>query len=900
MTVGESSGTLGYNTATGNSFGSISTGRKFNYPPWSPPPKHHFDRDYNYTVAGLILYEENNVTFLSFTISDAITISGGTATLWIRNTGFPLNEGRGSGGLVIFGSLTGQDLSVPDLNWSEDDEVRVVLSYERRLPSAPMNVRVTAPFGEDGTLEVSWDEPEFGGTFPVECYLVEFRHPSGEAKKRKQSYPGSLGPGKGCGDSPPTSVRRTDLETGVQYQVLVQALSGDGFSERSETKTARARGRSLRAWFESPPERHDGKKRVKVQVAFSEPIDGTPENVGEHGVDVEGGRVTSVRPVGGDAPGGAGNRSAGGRNAGREDREVVWEFEIEPDSDGDVTVSLDAGRPCGEPGAICTADGRSLSEGISTTVEGPDTGPAGLTAAFEGMPESHDGEGGFRFRVAFSENIGISYRSLREDAFTVTGGRVTGGRRVDGRRDLFEMTVRPDGDGDVTIALPAGRACGVSGAICTKSTPRRQLTNAPAATVAGPGATALTARFVDMPAEHDGQTAFTLRLAFSEAIRMSGRRLRGDVVAVAGGRATKARRVNQRKDLWKLTVKPDSLADVTVTLAGGAACDTPGAVCTKGEPRRKLSNTISTTVLGPAALSVADARAEEGSDETIDFAVTLSREAHAPVTVDYTTANGSATVGEDYTRASGTLSFAAGETEKTVAVPVLDDAIDEGEETFTLRLSDASGAVIADGTATGTIENSDPLQKMWLSRFGRTVAGQVVDAVAGRLSGPTGGSQVTLGGQSIDLSALSAGTGDARRTLAGALGAARPRRLGPGPLADARAGVGHAVKRGGAPVVGARRGGSGARRGVRGGAPSRGRARLWLRGATGSRAGDALCGPLARRWRAGVAPRRALERGAGRDVRPRRDPPRVGQRRRAASARADAARGLALVGAWGL
>ena len=584
-------------------------------------------------------------------------------------------------------------------------------------------------------------------------------------------------------------MRRTDLETGVQYQVLVQALSGDGFSEWSEMKTVRARGRSLRAWFEAPPERHDGKKRVKVQVAFSEPVDGTPENVGEHGVDVEGGRVTSVSPVGGDARDGAGTRSAGGRNAGGEDREVVWEFEIEPDSDGDLTVTLEAGRPCGEPGAICTADGRALSEGISTTVEGPEAPPP-LTASFENMPQAHDGEGGFRFRVAFSENIGIGYRSLREDAFTVTGGRVTGGRRVDGRRDLFEMTVRPESDGDVTIALPAGRACGVSGAICTKSRPRRQLTNAPAATVAGPGAAALTARFVDMPAEHDGQTAFTLRLEFSEAIRMSGRRLRGDVVAVAGGRATKAGRVNQRKDLWKLTVKPDSLADVTVTLSSGAACDTPEAVCTKGEPRRKLSNTISTTILGPVAVSVADARAEEGTDETIDFAVSLSREAHASVTVNYTTADGSATAGEDYTRASGTLSFAPGETEKTVAVPVLDDAVDEGEETFTLRLSDATGAVIADGTATGTIENSDPLQKMWLSRFGRTVASQVVDAVAGRLSGPTGGSRVTLGGQSIDLSALSADSVDARRRLAGALGAAEEDDplAGSGPLEAVRAG----------------------------------------------------------------------------------------------------------------
>ena len=148
--------------------------------------------------------------------------------------------------------------------------------------------------------------------------------------------------------------------------------------------------KSLKGRFVSAPERHDGTNRVKVRVAFSEPVEESPENVGAHGVEVEGGEVTSVSPVGGDAPDGAGTRSAGGRNAGGEDREVVWEFEIEPDSDGDLTVTLEAGRPCGEPGAICTADGRALSEGISTTVEGPEAPPP-LTASFENMPEAHDG-----------------------------------------------------------------------------------------------------------------------------------------------------------------------------------------------------------------------------------------------------------------------------------------------------------------------------------------------------------------------------------------------------------------------------------------------------------------------------------------------------------------------------
>ena len=156
-------------------------------------------------------------------------------------------------------------------------------------------------------------------------------------------------------------------------------------------------------------------------------------------------------------------------------------------------------------------------------------------------------------------------------------------------------------------------------------------------------------------------------------------------------------------------------------------------------------------VLAPALLSGADARAEEGTDATLDFVVTLDRSSTGTVTVDYATSDGTATAGDDYTATSGTLTFAPGEWEKTVAVPVLDDEWDEGEETMTLRLSNARGANIADGEATGTIANSDPIQKMWLARFGRTVGSQVVDAVTERLGSPLAGAQVTLGGQGVDL-----------------------------------------------------------------------------------------------------------------------------------------------------
>ena len=109
---------------------------------------------------------------------------------------------------------------------------------------------------------------------------------------------------------------------------------------------------------------------------------------------------------------------------------------------------------------------------------------------------------------------------------------------------------------------------------------------------------ALTASFVQVPAEHGGKTAFKLRIAFSEDISINYRTFRDQSLSVSGGSVTRAKRVDRRRDLWEVTVKPSPLGDVTVTLAGGRACGTAGAVCT-GDGRA-LSATISTTVLGPA------------------------------------------------------------------------------------------------------------------------------------------------------------------------------------------------------------------------------------------------------------------------------------------------------------
>ena len=146
-----------------------------------------------------------------------------------------------------------------------------------------------------------------------------------------------------------------------------------------------------------------------------------------------------------------------------------------------------------------------------------------------------------------------------------------------------------------------------------------------------------------------------------------------------------------------------------------------------------VSLALSATALG---VSVGDAQVREGPDAALAFRVTLDRASAAPVTVDYATQDGTAVAAAaDYTATSGTLTFVPGETAKTVTVAVFDDAHDEGAETLTLTLSNATGARIEDATATGTIVNSDPLQQAWLARFGRTVGSQVMEAVSARLDG---------------------------------------------------------------------------------------------------------------------------------------------------------------------
>ena len=225
--------------------------------------------------------------------------------------------------------------------------------------------------------------------------------------------------------------------------------------------------------------------------------------------------------------------------------------------------------------------------------------------------------------------------------------------------------------------------------------------------------------------------------------------VRDSLFAVTGGSiANASRQVRNKNRAWKLKVTPSGNEDVTLTVKETTACDTAPGICTSDG--RTLAGGATATIAGPAQFSVADAEVDEAEGATLDFVVTLSRARTSETSVDYATADDTATAGSDYTAASGTLTFAPGETGKTVSVTVLDDAHDDDGETMTFTLSNPSGAVIADGEATGTINNTDAMPKPWLARFGRTVAEQVLDAVEGRLEAPrTASVKASLAGRRL-------------------------------------------------------------------------------------------------------------------------------------------------------
>ena len=119
-------------------------------------------------------------------------------------------------------------------------------------------------------------------------------------------------------------------------------------------------------------------------------------------------------------------------------------------------------------------------------------------------------------------------------------------------------------------------------------------------------------------------------------------------------------------------------------------------------------------------MSVSDVQGDE-SGSWVQFEVSLSAPSRDQVTVDYATSSGTATSGTDFKAASGTLTFPANRrSPQRVSVSVYDDSEFEADETFTLTLTNPTGATLGDATATGTIK--DTTVTLTASDVGETTA----------------------------------------------------------------------------------------------------------------------------------------------------------------------------------
>ena len=505
------------------------------------------------------------------------------------------------------------------------DKVIVRLRYSAPRPGKPGTPTVTVPSGKSGALVVEWTAPS-DSTPKVRGYEVHLSPAAGETE--------ATGVTKTTGGST-TRLPVLLLDPDTAYDVRVRARTYLASGPWSDTATATTN--SLQG-ANNPQVELDLNDVTKVKQGDSLPlrlkVTGMA-NLHAGAFDMYlGKRIDNYdvefRVLGGiaewyefeDGGGGCGGGAfyGGGLTIG-DDGEVYHNFGslMIPDNKSDYgPMYIWLGSGCGaQPHSQFSIGSTANSRATALCVEIADDsnmvptgracstgGSAGhavdrLTGRFVNVLQSHDGESEFTVRLAFVEDVGISPDSLREDALTATGGTVTRVQRVDDRGDLFEITAEPDSDEDVTVTLSADADCGEAGSICTQGEDPRKLYNSPTATVAGP---ILTASFRGLPSQHDGETAFSFRIAFSDEVATDAAEFRDHSVEVWGGEVTRAEPVDRRRDLWEVEVEPASEDMVMVSLKLTSSCAATGAVCTAGG--RLLSVVPATMVPGPATWPV--------------------------------------------------------------------------------------------------------------------------------------------------------------------------------------------------------------------------------------------------------------------------------------------------------
>ena len=166
-------------------------------------------------------------------------------------------------------------------------------------------------------------------------------------------------------------------------------------------------------------------------------------------------------------------------------------------------------------------------------------------------------------------------------------------------------------------------------------------------------------------------------------------------------------------EIFTATVRvTNTLAGINVFLAGATAAALESDLSNN-------TNSASQAIYPLPTVSIADATVLEGNSGTTNalFAVTLSNPSSGPVSVGFATVTNTALAGTDYTATRGVLSFAPGETNKTIAVRVIGDTKNEGDDSFWVVLTNAVRATLGRAAAAGVILNDDPLPTLSITNL---------------------------------------------------------------------------------------------------------------------------------------------------------------------------------------
>jgi len=152
-----------------------------------------------------------------------------------------------------------------------------------------------------------------------------------------------------------------------------------------------------------------------------------------------------------------------------------------------------------------------------------------------------------------------------------------------------------------------------------------------------------------------------------------------------------------------------TIAIVVVPTTSGTITNVAVVSRAEADPYPANNSATAVTTVQVPALSINDVSLFEGNTGTTNavFTVSLTPAAALPVSVNFATADGTATAGSDYAGTSGTLNFAPGQTNQTIVVVVNGDTVGEADETFFVNLTSPTNATLARAQGTGTILNDD-------------------------------------------------------------------------------------------------------------------------------------------------------------------------------------------------